>query len=283
MTIHLSCPDCGAKLKVKDELAGRQGKCPKCKTRVTIPAAEPQTPKEQPQTPKEQPQAAKEADAPDSDKLFEDEFASAPTVQDKASAVGSSGDDPIPFDSLTDDDEPAPQIILAGGEKPGGSAEAKPKEPQPEKKSHKPTHGGERIFDPDEVPHALGKLNRYLICDHKDVVARWESDDRGWMIHLKDGFTRAKTVENQIPQFGNFVLVEVGVERRDDGLHLKNITSYQLRRQYALTKIAKGDDAVLETVIDYAELNDRQRAHVRELVKSKFLPHMWAEMDALLD
>jgi hypothetical protein len=219
------------------------------------------------------------------DQLFEEDFAAAPTLEQKASAA-AAGEDPnarLKIDDLFGD-EPMPQIILSGGEKAGAAA-AKPAPAAAAPaagEAPKPTQAGERIFNPDELPRILGKMNHYLICDHKDVVARWENDGRGWMIHLKDGFTRAATVENQIPQFGNFILVEVGVERRADGLHLKNITTWQLRRQYALTKIAKGDDAVLETIIDYAVLNDRQRKYVKDLVKTKFLPHMWGEMEAIL-
>jgi hypothetical protein len=290
MTIQLTCPDCGAKLKVKDELAGRTGKCPQCKARMEIPplAASRETPSAQPQTPAAAPKStpampqAAESSASVADQLFEEDFAAAPTLEQKASAA-APGEDPnarLKIDDLFGD-EPMPQIILSGGEKAGTAAKVAAM-PQAAGEAPKPTQAGERIFNPDELPRILGKMNHYLICDHKDIVARWENDGRGWMIHLKDGFTRAATVENQIPQFGNFILTEVGVERRADGLHLKNITTWQLRRQYALTKIAKGDDAVLETIIDYAVLNDRQRKHVKDLVKTKFLPHMWGEMEAIL-
>ncbi len=276
MTIHLACTQCGAKLKVKDELAGKTGRCPTCKATMKIPAPEPVV-------------APMESDLSAADQLFDEDFDKAPTLEEKAAAAAAEGgadaDAPIPFDSLVDDDEPAPQIILAGGEKPAGASSksaAASGADTPLAASQKPSSHGERIFDPGELPRALGKLNHYLVCDHKDVVARWENDGRGWMVHLKDGFVRAATVENQIPQFGNFILVEVGVERRDDGLHLQHIHVWQLRRQYSLTKIAKGDDAILETIIDYAELNDRQRSHVKNLVKSKFLPHMWGEMEVML-
>ena len=37
MTIRYECGECGSILKIKDELAGKPGKCPKCKTRFTVP------------------------------------------------------------------------------------------------------------------------------------------------------------------------------------------------------------------------------------------------------
>ncbi len=37
MTIAYKCKSCGASLKIKDELAGRKGKCPKCKAAFRIP------------------------------------------------------------------------------------------------------------------------------------------------------------------------------------------------------------------------------------------------------
>ena len=57
MTIRYTCTDCGSVLKIKDEKAGTQGKCPKCKTEFLVPnPAEPEddgievesTPDEQP-------------------------------------------------------------------------------------------------------------------------------------------------------------------------------------------------------------------------------------------
>lgn len=37
MTIRVTCDECGSVLKIKDELAGTDGKCPKCKTRFVVP------------------------------------------------------------------------------------------------------------------------------------------------------------------------------------------------------------------------------------------------------
>ncbi|NQV28752.1 MAG: hypothetical protein HQ518_30735 [Rhodopirellula sp.] len=39
MTIHCECDHCGASLKVKDKLAGTEGKCPKCRAKILIPNA----------------------------------------------------------------------------------------------------------------------------------------------------------------------------------------------------------------------------------------------------
>jgi DNA-directed RNA polymerase subunit RPC12/RpoP len=40
MTIRYTCTSCGAVLKIKDEKAGTQGRCPKCKAEFLIPAAD---------------------------------------------------------------------------------------------------------------------------------------------------------------------------------------------------------------------------------------------------
>lgn len=40
MSIRFKCADCGSSMKIKDELAGTKGKCPKCKTEFTVPAAD---------------------------------------------------------------------------------------------------------------------------------------------------------------------------------------------------------------------------------------------------
>ncbi len=38
MTIRVTCDQCGSVLKIKDDLAGTDGKCPKCKTRFVVPS-----------------------------------------------------------------------------------------------------------------------------------------------------------------------------------------------------------------------------------------------------
>lgn len=40
MAISVTCPKCSAKLNVKDELAGKRGKCPKCEGPIQIPGGE---------------------------------------------------------------------------------------------------------------------------------------------------------------------------------------------------------------------------------------------------
>jgi serine/threonine protein kinase len=39
--IAFACPECGQKLKVKDELGGKRGKCPKCEKPLNVPATGP--------------------------------------------------------------------------------------------------------------------------------------------------------------------------------------------------------------------------------------------------
>jgi hypothetical protein len=262
--IRITCSQCGASLKVKDELAGRSGRCPACKSPVKIPEL-----------------AAADRDGKPASGPAPAEEPAVEDVLTPAAVAATENLAPIPFDDLPDD-EPPPPII-----KSGGSALGLKEDPPPEEKpaaAEKPAGEppAEGAIDALHVPQHLGVANHYLICDHKDVVARWVNDGRGWMYRLKDGFTRATTVAGQLPQLGKFVLVEVGVERRTDGLHLKNITGYRLQDHFALMKLTKGDDAILTTIVGKAQLNDRQKTHVRSLVKSAFLPHMWPVMEQLL-
>jgi hypothetical protein len=262
--IQIACSSCGVKLKVKDHLAGKTGKCPGCGGKIKIPHPQ-----------------AKADPLPDLSGfggMLEDPDDLPAETRDNNSALSEGGDlkpasenfDPLPFDSLFGDDDdsaPAPKIILSGGDTIGATEVNT--DPVPENDLEQ-----EEDISEEDRPEHLGKLNHYLICDHKEIVARWENDGRGWMIHLRDGFVRAATVESQIPEHGTFVLIEVGVAQDDAGLRLSGITSYRLRRQYSLNQITKGDDPILATITHFARLNKQQKSHVRDVVQSKFLPHM---------
>ena len=51
MTIRFTCDQCGSVLKIKDELAGTDGKCPKCKKRFIVPEPGADSPVEAAQPP----------------------------------------------------------------------------------------------------------------------------------------------------------------------------------------------------------------------------------------
>ncbi|MCA9077496.1 MAG: carboxypeptidase regulatory-like domain-containing protein [Planctomycetaceae bacterium] len=129
MTIRYKCDDCGSKLNIKDELAGSQGKCPKCKSAFTVP--QPDTSAKQPAVSKDVSSSTEsQPDAPPQRKLsakeritattparksqdeefdpvaflMEDEPMAAPTRR-----VNPLSDEEIPMDlelELSDDDPP---------------------------------------------------------------------------------------------------------------------------------------------------------------------------------
>lgn len=63
MTIRYQCPECDSVLKIKDELAGTDGKCPKCKSKFVVPepTAEADQPPVKEKTKADKPKASKGA------------------------------------------------------------------------------------------------------------------------------------------------------------------------------------------------------------------------------
>lgn len=253
--IDVDCGNCGLHVQIPDALAGKKGKCPKCGSVLVI--GEPRSEKP---APKPAPAAPKPAQ----------------------SQPATSSAEPIPFDSLGDE-EPTARVVVPKKARLGDTPVAQPAEQQGLAKRPSASgilqHGDRTDV---HVPNHLDLLSHYLICNYKDIIARWQSDGRGWQVRVKDGFARAVTVASHIPEVGKFVLIEIGVERREDGLHLRNITPFRLQEHHALTKLVRGDDHILTTVTGVSELNPRQRAHVRQLVHQKFLPHIWPELEELL-
>jgi hypothetical protein len=125
-------------------------------------------------------------------------------------------------------------------------------------------------------------LNYYLICDHHDIVARWENDSHGWMLHRRDGYVRVHHVADEVPWFGEFDLIEIGIARESGGMRLTHVNAFRLQREFALLQLVKSDTAVLSTVIGPAMLSEKQKELVRDFVKSKFLRPVWGPIDELL-
>ena len=133
-----------------------------------------------------------------------------------------------------------------------------------------------------EVPKHLGLNNHYLICSSREVVATWENDGKGWMVHVKEGFVKASTNPAELPSMGNYVFAEIQIGVDGNHKRLGGVACYQLPGAYCLSRLSRGDDPILETIEGTAELNERQIALLRQRINAKFLPSIWEGAEDLL-
>jgi hypothetical protein len=129
----------------------------------------------------------------------------------------------------------------------------------------------------------LNRTNRYLICDRTSVVGSWKNDGRGWMIRIASGFAPAKRNREALTPAGDFTLVELQMEMTDAGLRLAAIECYELATRFAMTKLDKGDDDVLETVTGQGNLNRAQKNAVRQILGELFMREVWGDSPEVLD
>lgn len=121
MTIRFTCPECGVPMKIKDELAGKSGKCPKCKAAFVVPPAD---------IPEDEPLAEDEAAEEEWDEEEdEDEFLDMPLEVTAA---------PV---------EAPPEMPPASRDRKGASETKKATRIKPKKKSAATSDG----FDPTDV------------------------------------------------------------------------------------------------------------------------------------
>jgi hypothetical protein len=136
---------------------------------------------------------------------------------------------------------------------------------------------------PLEVPGRLDRQNHYLICDRSKLVATWKDDGQGWMLKTNTGLVSAVRNPDQLPNQGDFKLVELKMEMTDAGLRLAGITSYQLAQRWALTCLDKGHDKIVSRITGLGCLNRDQKHVVRQVIKDHFMREVWAEADNVLE
>lgn len=126
------------------------------------------------------------------------------------------------------------------------------------------------------APETLRRNCHYLICNSREMVARWDDDGKGWMIRIKDGFVKAIQNPKQIPSMGNYILIEIQITSADTHQQLTGVQGFSLPGDFVLNKLTKkNENAILEGVEGTTDLNDRQRALVRQRINAKYLPNIW--------
>ncbi|GIX01632.1 MAG: hypothetical protein KatS3mg112_0569 [Thermogutta sp.] len=149
--------------------------------------------------------------------------------------------------------------------------------------SSSPSAGDDDLPD-IEHPDRLVRHFHYLVCDRQGLVATWESNGQGWMIRSGTTFVRAVRNADKLPAQGDFKLVELQIEPHADGSHrLDGLHVYQLAPRYALTRIERGEDAILGAIRGPGSLNREQKAAVFRYIREKFMRPMWENNQALID
>jgi hypothetical protein len=133
------------------------------------------------------------------------------------------------------------------------------------------------------IPKRLDRNNQYLICDRSKLVATWKNDGQGWMLHTLSGLVSAVRNADQLPNQGDFKLVELRLDRTDTGLRLSGIHSYQLAQRWALSSLDKGDDVIVSKITSLGSLNKDQKNVVRQAIKDQFMREVWAESNHVLE
>lgn len=145
---------------------------------------------------------------------------------------------------------------------------------QPAPEVHLPTH---------HWPERLSRTNRYLILDKAHLVATWVNNGDGWMVKTNTGFVPANRNSELLPNQGDFKLVELDMELKEEGLRLRGILVYQLAQRWALTNLDKGEDRVLKTITGYSGLNREQKAVVLRCLKEYYMREVWENAEGVLD
>jgi len=132
----------------------------------------------------------------------------------------------------------------------------------------------------------LLRLNRhhlYYICDRSKVFASWENNGQGWQVRAQNGMVSAVRNQHLLPQQGDFRLVEIHTEHTPEGIRLRGLTCYRLADRWALRSLARGDDEIVEKIVDYAGLNRDQKNAIRFALRERFMHDVWQHAGPLTD
>lgn len=118
MTIRFQCSECDSVLKIKDELAGTDGKCPKCKTKFVVPAVD--EPVSEGKTEKSSPKETRSGKKKPSNEK------AASKKKSKSPAKKSGGEDDFDPAAFLMEDGPGPKASAGLRESQGGSGKSTP-------------------------------------------------------------------------------------------------------------------------------------------------------------
>ena len=132
------------------------------------------------------------------------------------------------------------------------------------------------------APERLNRNSNFIICDQSRIVAIWENNGAGWMLHTSTGLLPVKRNRDKVPTVGQFQLVELKFTQTPEGRRLSGIVCYALGSRWALTALNQGEDAIVEKITKAGCLNRDQKNAVRNEIKRQFMPPVWQDSSEVL-
>ena len=128
---------------------------------------------------------------------------------------------------------------------------------------------------PVEAPERLTWHDRYLICSSDKLFAAWESNGHGWMLKTNAGYIRAKRNMEELPNQGDFTLVELKLNAAEGSHQLEAIRSYRIAPRWALPVLARNENEIFSKITGPSGLNKPQKAAVMQYLRASMMPEMW--------
>jgi len=145
-------------------------------------------------------------------------------------------------------------------------------------------HGAlDHVIPKPERPDRLTRVNRYLICDKAHLIAMWEGNGQGWMLKTNTGFVKVDRNADQLPNQGEFTLVELIMAMTDDGLRLQGIHCYELAKRWALTTLEQDDHKILSRIEGPGHLGKDQKTVVHKFLREQFMREVWHDAREVVD
>ena len=132
-------------------------------------------------------------------------------------------------------------------------------------------------------PERLSAPNRYVICDHRKIVAVWSARGQGWKVRTNSGYVSPLTHRDLLPIEGDFRFVEIEVQAEGIEMRLRGLRVFELAKRHALLNLDRGDNDVLKSITGRGALNREHKHFVRTAIKEQLMPEVWSGAKKVLE
>jgi len=115
------------------------------------------------------------------------------------------------------------------------------------------------------------------------LVAMWENKGKGWLVKTDRGAVSAKKNPDQLPNEGDFQLIELKLNMTPDGKRLSGLWIFQLALRWALTVLEQDEDTIVEKITGLGSLKKDQKIVVRQAIREQFMPPVWENATDVLE